>query len=188
MCATVKFNEVYGWLNQFEDETYLSVPVDRLINHMQEAIGISDNLIVRHYIDILRPVSDMISIRNSQFAIEKAEIHLECGRAFFLMGDLTEALKEFRKSVSFYKCQHPHNTAVANWMLGCTLWQRARASEAISVWKRSFEQFCLISRKSDHHDWYEEKSEGLRDALNEAIDKARLPFNQGMIDESNILT
>jgi tetratricopeptide (TPR) repeat protein len=184
----VDFEEVYSWLNHFEEGNYLSVPVDRLITHMKEAIADSNNLLVRHHINILQPVNEMINIRSPKAAIEKAEIHVECGRAFFLLGDLTEALNEFRKSVSIYKCQHPHNTAVTNWMLGCVLWERAKVSEAISIWKRSFDQFGNIGRNSVHHDWYEDKISGLQNALNDAIDKARIPFDQGIVNESDTLS
>jgi hypothetical protein len=188
MCTTVDFEEVYSWLNHFEDDTYLSPPVERIINHIKDALAQSNYLLVRHYINIVRPVSEMIRISNTKAAIERAEIHVECGRAFYIMGDLTEALSEFRKSVSFYKCEHPHNTAVTNWMLGCALWERAKVSEAISIWKRSCDEFRRLGRKSVHYDWYEDKCDGLFNSLNEAIDKASLPFEQELINESDPIT
>jgi len=178
MCETIDFKEVYGWLNQFEEHSYLSAPVEHLICNLGDALSQSETVLARNYLDLLLSLSERNSLYSTKAINEKAEIHVECSRAFFLQGAFPEALGNIRISARLYSSLHPHNTVIAKWMMGCTFWNIGKASEAISIWKWCCDEFYRIGKRSIHHDWYEEKNCVLSKSLEVSIDNPQILFKE----------
>jgi tetratricopeptide (TPR) repeat protein len=158
---------VYGWINwHMQYESFLSVPVRRLIEIMKTALKKGDYQQTEHYIDLSVEVCQ--SLGNS---LEIGETKLECAYAFIQMDKLPESIPFLRHAINLYNAQNIHNQAVALWMLGYTFWETGKQSDAIVVWERS----CRIFRelKSIHvdTDWYARASEKMCSALEATIDQ-----------------
>ena len=168
------FEGVRLWINAFEENGYLSESLSRLVGHLWtawERRAIAD---VLHYIDLLQQLD--ASFR-TMHVFEHAEIHLECGHIYYEMGDYPRAGTEIQRATELYRGGHPHNLAVANWLLGCVFWQRSAQSSAIARWERSRRLFGEISKRTQNTNWYQERIEQMSETLNYAIDEGRWPYN-----------
>lgn len=167
----VDFDAAFSWRNKY-NESYLSDPVDGLLNHVIEAINGENKNYPKavYYIDIVLKV--IKSIGNK---LEKAETHLICGYAYYKMGNSSKAVIEFKAAISLFRVVNDHNMTIAFWMLGYCYWDLLKPSEAIVTWERA----CSSARKLQNYwqeqqdpkkeKWYKEISDGMCEKSSQAI-------------------
>jgi tetratricopeptide (TPR) repeat protein len=163
----ISLDEVYGWFNWHTDfDSFLSVPVGRLINHMKNALK-EDNLEkTEHYIGLSIEVSQMLG--NS---LEIAEVNFECAYAYCLMQEYQRSISLFRQAINLFDTYNVHNRAVASWMLGHVFWQLDQPTDAIVMWERSCRIFQDLKSSSISSDWYAQVSIKVFQALKVEIDR-----------------
>ena len=164
----VTFDEAYGWLNESDNRSYLSIPVQQIVQNMRDSLTHGEFSQVHGLINLAIQVSKSLgSIPND---LSRAETYLECARIHYEMGDITGAVTEFRQAASLYVMGgHQHNEAVARWLLGCAFWRKANSSAAIVEWEKS----CLIFQQLRNFDEegvrYESRINQMHQTLQNAI-------------------
>jgi len=167
MCTTLKFEEVYSWLNWHREyQSFLSVPMERLIVNMKTALEKMDYPEVEHYIDLAMKVCE--SLGNS---LEIGETCLECAFAYSQMGELPRSIPYLRQSISLFTAENVHNKAIALWMLGYVFWEVGRQSEAIVLWERSCGIFRDLIARNINSRWYANASQRMYGTLRVEIDE-----------------
>lgn len=158
---------VYGWLNwHVQYESFLSIPVRRLMKIMKNALEQGDNAQTEHYIDLSMTVSH--SLGNS---LEIGETSLECAYAYIQMDKLPESIRFLRQAINLYNAQNVHNQAIALWMLGYAFWETGKHSDAIVVWERSCRIFRELQSIHVDTDWYANACKKMCSALEVEIDR-----------------
>lgn len=126
----VSFDKAYKWLNELDDRSYLRVPVQQIIGNMKNSLEDLDFPRVNDLIKLSTHV--LKSLGNTPNDLSRAETYLDCARAYYIMGDITCAVTEFRQSASLYLMGgHQHNESTARWLLGCALWKCSKQGAAI---------------------------------------------------------
>ena len=157
---------VYGWLNwHVQYESFLSIPVKKLINIMKDALEKDDDTKTEHYIGLSMNVC--MSLGNS---LEIGETCLECAYAYILMGRLPKSIPLLRQAISLFIAQNVHNQAIALWILGSAFWETGKNSDAIVVWERSCRIFRDLQSIHIDTDWYANASKKMCSALEVEID------------------
>jgi tetratricopeptide (TPR) repeat protein len=167
MCNTLDFEEVYSWLNWHREyQSFLSVPMERLIEHMKTALLHMDYPAVEHYISLSMEVCE--SLGNS---LEIGETCFECAFAYLQMGELSRSIPFLRQSINLFTADNVHNRAVALWMLGFVFWEIGRQSEAIVLWERSCRIYRNLIIRNTNSDWYANASKRMCGTLRVVIDE-----------------
>ena len=167
------FNTAMGWLNQFEvQSSFLSISVRQMVNGLQEALRERNFARAHVLIDGVLQVSRSNTVEDD--GMEYAEVHLTCARAYFVMGDMRRAKLQIQQAMSLYNGRQ-HNQAVAQWLLGCVLWELPTdVNDAIIYWQRSYNNFIRLasesSRGSEAAEWYQDLCNELQQAIIEALE------------------
>jgi tetratricopeptide (TPR) repeat protein len=112
---------------------------------------------------------------HSTNSLERGEIWIRCGMAFYEMKDNKNAEDALEHAVAEYP-RTGHQRAVSRWLLGDIQWNLENYEDAaISNWSKAIEEFTMLMEQAqnDHqdirHTWYKEKIEILKEALKEQI-------------------
>jgi tetratricopeptide (TPR) repeat protein len=165
----VTFDDVYNWLNESDNRSYLSAPVQAIIENAK-TLGGNSRSVSRVQGDIQLAIRISKSLGVVDADLEMAETYLECGRINYLMGDITGAITEFRQAASLYLLGgHKHNEAVARWLLGCAFWMRSNQGSAIVEWEKSCQLFQEIKQSGKQISSYNSRIDQLKKTLEDAI-------------------
>ncbi len=164
-----------------------------IVNKMKVAIREDNTEKVWHLIERLKKISDL-QWQNDR-RVEKAETLLECGIAAYKVKDLTGAILLLDESARGYTSD-AHFRATVIWIRSCIQWMLPSLIEdAISGWEQSRSLFMrLQTRSSLYAEWYEERVEEMRRAIDRATEKdepqpytktqnARAPTRTKMLNE-----
>ncbi len=169
---TLSFDDVYGWLNFFDSDPRLEPSVARMVQNMKDAWQNHDIPALTRYVNWLQQIKSSLSDMEA-----RAEVFLECGWIYYQMGDYSRAVIEFQSAAGLYRSSHPHNAAIAWWLLGCTDWRLAHASRGLKHWSdgcRAFERLIQDNRNSS---WYQDRVKEMQETLDAAIDAGRWPLS-----------
>ena len=165
----VTFDEAYNWLNESDNRSYLSAPVQVIIDNAK-TLGEKSGPVSKIHGDIQLAIQISKSLGVVDADLEMAETYLECGRIHYLMGDITGAIAEFRQAASLYLLGgHRHNEAVARWLLGCAFWMRSNQGSAIVEWEKSCQLFQDIKRSGNQTSQYNSRIDQMQKTLEDAI-------------------
>ena len=174
----ISFDDAYGWLNKFDGgESYLGETLRQLVRRMKSAWDVQDTVMVFHYIELLQHVG--MSLIDPGNIVEGGELHVECGWAYYKMGDYMRAEEEFHQAILLYNSGrgHLHNNAVSDWLQGAVFWRMARQSEAVASWSNSRRIFEYLAYTTGHTQWYRKQVTAMQETLDAAIDAGRWPLN-----------
>jgi tetratricopeptide (TPR) repeat protein len=158
---------VYGWLNRHKGyESFLSVPVRRLIDLMKTALENGQLNKTINYINLAVDVCQ--SLGNT---LEIGETRVECAYAYIQMNMLPESIGFLRRAATLFNAENIHNQAIALWMLGYVFWETNKQSDAIIMWERSCRIFRELQLMHVETDWYANASEQMCKTLSDAIDQ-----------------
>jgi tetratricopeptide (TPR) repeat protein len=171
---TAKPEEIYTWLNWFQEETTSLTSSSRQLENF-----ITENIGQQRYSDVYALMRDMQ--QSSQWSTdiyERAEVSFECGLAAYQMGNLGLAIELLKKAVQNFSpgLGHNHKQVVARCMLGAVEWMHPglRNQAAIS-WRRCIEEFRELKVQTDYANnqarpqWYAERIDLLEAALSERL-------------------
>lgn len=161
----IEIVEAYGWLNRFEPQKRFACPsVKQIVDEVNRAIDKGEYSLAWSLLEKLVPVCDACDGEMAH-----AEVRLEYAYAAYRMGNLREAVAWFKRAITKYRF-HPHNLAVAQWMLGYTLLElQGYQDEAIILWTASREIFGSLANKRDSSAraavWYQHQANEMAGAL-----------------------
>jgi len=162
------------WLIEFDNKTHLREPSNKLKEQLLEALNRNDNARVSELTERLLALSDRFSQTqqsSKSHEYENAETHLHCGWASYKSGDKKDAVEHWRKAALLY-APNSHYQAITYWMLGCVSWQLPTLlNDAIYSWQLSSEFFehALDRTSRDKADWYQNRLDGIKQALEWAV-------------------
>ena len=140
----IDFNEAFTWLNEFE-ASELTLPA--VLIKDQIVAGIRDGQFLRAY-DVIERLKMYGSSRVQ--SAERAEIWVECGAAFYEMGNPFEAMSSLKNAVENY-APASHRLAVTRWMLGLVQWcVDAERMQAVISWQTAIEEFQNLKKQADY--------------------------------------
>ncbi len=119
----IEFTEAFSWLNEFE-ASELTLPA--MLIKDQIVVGIRDEQFLRAY-DVIERLKVYGSSRVQ--TAERAEIWVECGAAFYEMGNPFEAMCSLKQALENY-APASHRLAVTRWLLGIVTMVRRRGTHA----------------------------------------------------------
>lgn len=158
------------WLFATDKKSSLLESSQIIVNKMKDAILDDDAEKVWYLIERLKKISNLQRRGNeNNRKVERAETLLECGIAAYKVGDLTGAILLLNESAGGYTSD-AHFRATVIWIRSCIQWMLpARIEDAISGWELSRSLFKgLQTRRSLYAEWYEERVEEMRRAIDRA--------------------
>ncbi|MBS4058914.1 MAG: hypothetical protein KG029_00815 [Bacteroidetes bacterium] len=179
--------EVFSWLNEYKAKIYshnqmmhkahiedksseMSLAADALKIQMIALISSGRSMYAKQVLDRLAAYGSQ-----SISPLERGEVWVACGMAFYDMNNLHEAAVALKHAVSDYP-PLSHQRAVSRWLLGMAQWELVtEADQAIMNWSKTIEDFeaLMEQAENDNHRkrrfWYRDKIKDLKDALREKI-------------------
>jgi tetratricopeptide (TPR) repeat protein len=165
----ISINDVFSWLNEFQGSG-LTRP-DTILRDI-----IRQKITERRFFEAYQVIGSLKSYENNRInSFERGEIWVECGLAFYEMGNSTEAIKSLERAKSEYPPES-HAHAVVRWMLGTMQWFfEKNNAEAIKNCKRAIEEFRILEEKAEQErrvrekDWYSDRIIEMEESLSGKI-------------------
>lgn len=165
----ISFCDVFRWLNRFEGSKLTSL--DRILLDL-----VKQKITEGKFSDADRVIEYLKSYQKTrEDAFEKGEIWVECGLAYYDIGDPFKVVKSLKMAKKEFTASS-HKRAVACWMLGTIQWDIENDNaEALINWKWAIEDFDLLEkiaeqdRRVKERNWYVERILEMEDNLQEKI-------------------
>jgi len=165
----ISMENVFAWLNEFQGSS-LTGPDIILRDAISQKISQGRFFEAYQAIEFLKTYEN-----NRENAFERGEIWLECGLAYYDMGNSIEAIKSLKMAEKeFPPASHEH--AVTRWMLGTVQWSfESDNAEAMVNLKEAIEEFRSLEKMSEQDrrvrekDWYADRIEDMEENLRERI-------------------
>lgn len=131
----ISMNVIFSWLNEFQGSS-LTRPDAILVEVIRVKITEARFFEAYQAIEYLKSF-----VNNRENANERGEIWVECGMAYYDMGNSIEAINSLKSAEKEYPPES-HEHAVVRWMLGTIQWYFEKDKpEAIKNWKWAIEEF-----------------------------------------------
>jgi len=179
----IRRSEALSWLNEYKHKIYnhkemidnsfvedksseLSPTIYCLYNQLLDLLKAENFTYAALVLDRLKSCA-----AHSMNSMERGEIWVACGMAFFEMTNYQEAVTSLKHAVDEYPALS-HQRAVSRWLLGYSQWKLTTDDDAaLANWDKAIEEFAALIEQAqyDHlenrKDWYEEKIKTLRENL-----------------------
>lgn len=165
----ISLNIIFSWLSEFQASS-LTRPDTVVRDVIRQKITEGRFFEAYQAIEYLK-----LYETNRENAFERGEIWVECGLAYYDMGNSIDAINSLKKAEKeFPPTSHEH--AVVLWMLGTIQWYFENDNaEAIKNWKLAMEEFSLLEnqaelcRRATEKSWYSARINEMEESLREKI-------------------
>ncbi len=163
----IDLENAYQWLN-LDFQSALRPPMRILRQELHKRLEQGDIVRARQLIDRMSALGTLY-----QDSDEKAEVMVECGRAYYFLDEFTRAVP-FLQDASRYYHARQHNLAVTLWMNGWVMWQmKSHQEEAVDAWQRSYNIFKSLAGSYDSLQkkttWYTQRCTEMQASIAEAV-------------------
>ena len=163
----ISFDTAHSWLDR-KDESK-NIDLVRVFEKLEDAYLNKEISKVRLYVNILLEISHSIDINLS--LNEKAIFCLVISLYEFSLRNFDEAEHLLIKGIQLYYPDVTRNLGIAQWLLGCVLWEKSEQKLAIQAWQRSISYFHILVNKDDEKaTFYEQAIILMENSLLEVIE------------------